>query len=202
MGRQRFGHFPLREPDTDRVGMRLLRPGRVGRWKVRPTFGCVGLIAMRSTLPIPDVDAPGVYCPSPAEIRAECLVIQSEWSDAERARRAAYPGGESIRFGPCPKDDALSMNLKPADSYCGVQRTEQRVDVYPLLGIHDDSATIDRRRSVCPVHARVDDSRRRHTEQGRGIRLLGESETEARTGGEGEREHQGRRPQERGREII
>ena len=58
---------------------------------------------MRSTLPIPDVDAPGVYCPSPAEIRAECLVIQSEWSDAERARRAAYPGGEVAALWTVPE---------------------------------------------------------------------------------------------------
>ena len=58
---------------------------------------------MRSTVPIQDVDQPGVYCPTPAEIRAECLVIQSEWSDAERMRRAAYSGGESIPVWDVPE---------------------------------------------------------------------------------------------------
>lgn len=30
------------------------------------------------------------YTPTPEEIRARCLAIQSEWSDAERDRRNCY----------------------------------------------------------------------------------------------------------------
>lgn len=33
--------------------------------------------------------------PTQAEIRAACLEIQAEWSEAERQSRACYPGGES-----------------------------------------------------------------------------------------------------------
>lgn len=37
-----------------------------------------------------DDDESGEYIPTPEEIRAECLAIQSEWSDRERKRREVY----------------------------------------------------------------------------------------------------------------
>ena len=45
--------------------------------------------------------APGMeYCPTPEQIRAECLDIQSEWSERERWRRAGYAAGRAPRWTP------------------------------------------------------------------------------------------------------
>jgi hypothetical protein len=35
------------------------------------------------------------YIPTPAQIRAECMAIQSGWSETERRRRSGWPGEPS-----------------------------------------------------------------------------------------------------------
>lgn len=48
-----------------------------------------------------DADREDIYLPTPEEIRAACLVIQAEWTESERSRRARGLAGR-VRGTPLP----------------------------------------------------------------------------------------------------